>query len=230
MHRLSLPSSQHFSPPYNNIFEQIADKPRQLVRSAIKRLGLFAPNDDLRILNEHLKALHRAIRGRTLTTTGTAFDYGLVSFPPLPGLYEEDILDALPGYGVVPETWWLSVTPQKLYNHPHTALAAFAGNGFGLCANYTDIAACEAEEREMPEHWVYTVEYTNTSIIARLSRMSVARLDYEPYDAEHTLSSFALGHAALESRPDEDVYWAEVLVFLAELPRRFRDEGRPVTV
>ncbi|KAL8646090.1 MAG: hypothetical protein Q9210_006327 [Variospora velana] len=150
-------------------------------------------------------------------------DYALVSFASLPGLYEEDIIDSLRVYGV------LSLTPKNLYSHPHSALAAFAANGFGLCSNYTDVTACEEEESEMPEHWVYTLEYTNTSLDARLSRMSVASLEYEAYDTEHTLPSFDLGYAAFESRPDKDRYWAEVTVFLSRLPRTFQHEG-PITI
>lgn len=80
----------------------------------------------------------------------------------------------------------------------------------------------------MPEYWVYTVEYTNTSIHTRLSRMSVATLEYESYDPAHTLTSFDLGYAAFESRSDKHVYWAEVTVFLSQLPRTFQDEG-PIT-
>ncbi|KAI4149531.1 MAG: hypothetical protein L6R39_002481 [Caloplaca ligustica] len=214
-------------PPYNNIFEKIADKPRQVLRAATKYLGLFPPTDDVRILNDLLKDLHRHILGRS--TTGTSFDYALVSFPSLPGLYEEDILDGLPAYGVLPETGWLTVTPYELYNHPHNAMAAFAASGFGLCANYTDAAACEEEESAMPEHWVYTLEYTNASIHARLSRMSVARLDYEPFNGEHAVTSFDLGYAAYESAPDKHAYWDEVWAFLFQLPQAFWDEG-PITL
>ncbi|KAL8824993.1 MAG: hypothetical protein Q9170_007975 [Blastenia crenularia] len=209
-------------PPYNNVFEKIADQPRQLLRQALKYLGQY-PSKDVRILNNLFKDLHLAILGRS--TTGTRIDYALVSFPSLPGLYEEDILDALYFYGVLPETGWLSAVPPNAYNHPHTALAGFAGCGHGLCRNYTDIEACEAEEAQMPDQVIYTVEFTNTSLQAHWSHMSVARLAYEPYDAASTLTSFDLGYANLAKRSDKDVFWAEVVVFLAQFPRKFQHEG-----
>ncbi len=228
-----LQCTDFYRPPYNNILEQIADKPRQLARSAIKRLGLFPPTADVRILNIHLQNLHRAILGRS-TTTGTAFDYAPVSFLPLSGLCEEDILDALPAYGVLPETSWLSVTPHNLHNHPHTAKTAFAANGLrSLRQRHGHRSVRGGRARDAGALGLHPRIHGTLSILARLSRLSVAKLEYEPSDAdEHTLSSFALGHAACASRPDDDeeaYYWAEVLVFLSELPRRFRDQG-PITV
>ncbi|KAL9025695.1 MAG: hypothetical protein Q9196_005524 [Gyalolechia fulgens] len=204
MLRLSHPSSQHFSPPYSSTVEEIVDKPRQLLRRALKRYGQ-PPSNDVRILNDLLQNLHRAILGRFLMT-GTAFDYALVSFPSLPGLYEEDILDGLFCYGILPETAWISVTP-----------------------NDTHVEACEEEESGMMERAVYTIGYTNTSIHAVLSRMSVAELAYEPYDPARTRTSLDLGYASLDARPDDDVYWIEVATFLAQLPRDFEAEG-PIEV
>ncbi|KAL8935697.1 MAG: hypothetical protein Q9211_004562 [Gyalolechia sp. 1 TL-2023] len=212
--------------PSSNV-EEIVDKPRQLLRRALKRYGQ-PPSNDVRILNDLLQNLHRAILGRFLMT-GTAFDYALVSFPSLPGLYEEDILDGLFCYGILPETAWISVTPYEAYNHPHTALAAYAGYGFGLCRNDTHVEACEEEESGMMERAVYAIEYTNTSIHAVLSRMSVAELAYEPYDPARTRTSLDLGYASLDARPDDDVYWIEVATFLAQLPRDFEAEG-PIEV
>ncbi|KAL8998425.1 MAG: hypothetical protein Q9188_006110 [Gyalolechia gomerana] len=55
--------------------------------------------------------------------------------------------------------------------------------------------------------------------------MSDAELAYEPNDSAGTVTSYDLGYAGQKTRPDEDVYWAEVSRFLAQLPRNFSARG-----
>lgn len=115
----------------------------------------------------------------------------------------------------------MSVTPYKEYNHPHVSRAGYVGYG---CGNLRDGEGFRGEEEE--NLMVYTIEYTNTSIYAHLSRMSPkAELKYEPYNADRTITAFDLGYADLERRTDEDLYWAEIMTFLSQLPYKFQSEG-----
>lgn len=88
------------------------------------------------------------------------------------------------------------MTPREEYNHPHTAMAGYVGCG---CEYSSDSERSHGEVKEEEESvTVYTIQYTNTSIHARLSRMPPAaelKLAYEPYDAARTLTSFDLGYA-----------------------------------
>ncbi|KAL8720536.1 MAG: hypothetical protein Q9181_007897 [Wetmoreana brouardii] len=88
--------------------------------------------------------------------------------------------------GILAETAWVSATHYTDYSQPHFALAGYAGNGFGLCTNYTDVQACDEEEKEMKEELVYTIIYTNTSLHVQLSHLGIAHLAYQPYDAAYT--------------------------------------------
>lgn len=159
---------------------------------------------------------------------GSRIDDVLVSFPFLPGLYEKDVLDALQFENILGPAIWQSVTPYSEYNHPHTAAAAYAGHGLGLCNNYTDIGACRKQEEEMQEEKVYTITYTNNSMHATLSRISALRPEYEAYDPTRAAMSFSLGYSSLGARKEEHYYWAKICVFLAQLPRSFQHDG-PIT-
>lgn len=95
----------------------------------------------------------------------------------------------------------------------------------GLCKNATDEEACREEEWEMPVRVVYTIEYTSTSLHVRIDPLDVAHLRYESYEDAGALTSFDLGTAKRDQRIDKSVYWAEVRVFLAKLPRRWQYSG-----
>ena len=86
----------------------------------------------------------------------------VVTIPHLAALYREDIDDALE------YTELISVGTWPCWNgiggfFPE-ASAVYAGNGFGLCSNYTDVVSCEREgihppPESMPEN-VLSVSYT----------------------------------------------------------------------
>ncbi|KAL9038907.1 MAG: hypothetical protein Q9214_005094, partial [Letrouitia sp. 1 TL-2023] len=222
MYRLSLPSSKHLSPPYQSIWEEIVDKPRQLRRRALRSLG-FPPSHNVAIIADLLKQLHNEILG--YDNLGTRFDAALVTSPNLIALYQEDLIDAIEYFGIMPPTALYSASNRNAYNQPRNALAGFAGNGMGLCKNVTDEEACKEEEGKMPIRLVYTLEYTNTSLHVRIDLLAVAHLQYESYEDGGALTSFDLGTAKRDQRIDKSVYWAEVRVFLAKLPRRWQYYG-----
>ncbi|KAL9038329.1 MAG: hypothetical protein Q9180_003204 [Flavoplaca navasiana] len=242
MERLSLPSSRHFSPPYNNIWERIADTPRQLARRALKKLYLPASRD-VAILSEFLDQITRAVADSFVHVEGAWYPRILVSTPHLVALYQEDILDAIE-YGsekvFLGGAVMMPVT--RGYDQPRTSIAAMAGNGWGLCANYTDVEDCRMEEMEMPERRLWTIEYTDTSLHVQLQTLKLARLEYEPYDQRNTRISFDFNcHASLHGPRPESPYFVpddpnraseryadDMMAFLGDLPRILRDQG-PIT-
>ncbi|KAL8887032.1 MAG: hypothetical protein Q9215_005343 [Flavoplaca cf. flavocitrina] len=208
MERLSLPASRHYSPPYNNFWERIADAPRQLARRALKKLYLPA-SKDVAILSEFLYQITREVADSFMHVEGAWYPRILVSTPHIMALYQEDILDAIK-YGS--EKVYLGgavmMPVTRGYDQPHTSIAAIAGNGWGLCANYTDIEDCRMEEMAMPERRVWTIEYTETSLHVQLQTLKLARLEYEPYDQGNTRTSFDFNcHASLHGPSPESPYF-----------------------
>ena len=257
MERLSLPTSKHYSyeeytlfpletsvdnrarPPYNNIWEKMIDKPRQLVRQAKKALYMPASRD-VAILSSMINELVSTIEyGRNYDVAGAREVQVLVSTPHLIGLYQEDILDAIEYQGV----YLSGIVPRSLtkdYVHPRESIAAMAGSGWGLCSNYTDIKECEREEEQMNPRRVWTIEYTNSSLHVRLETLRLAHLKYEAYNAEDTMTSFVFNcNASLNGGqpggpydpkdPEAgDRYANDMFHFLGSLPRATRDQG-PIT-
>ncbi|KAL8648574.1 MAG: hypothetical protein Q9226_005936, partial [Calogaya cf. arnoldii] len=115
----------------------------------------------------------------------------LVSTPHLVALYQEDILDAIDyASHLLYQGGAVMVPITKGYDQPRASIAAMASNGRGLCPNYTDVEACEREERKMPERRVWTIEYTSNSLHIQLQTLKVARLGYQPYEEQDTQTSF----------------------------------------
>lgn len=231
-----------FSPPYNNIWERIADTPRQLARRALKKLYLPASRD-VAILSEFLDQITQEVADSFVHVEGAWYPRVLVSTPHLVALYQEDILDAIE-YGskkvFLGGAVMMPVT--RGYNQPHTSIAAIAGNGWGLCANYTNVEDCRMEEMAMPERKVWTIEYTDTSLHVQLQILKLARLEYEPYDQRNTRTSFDFNcRASLHGPGPESPYFDpddpsraseryadDMMAFLADLPRSLKDQG-PIT-
>ncbi|KAL8791157.1 MAG: hypothetical protein Q9195_005996 [Heterodermia aff. obscurata] len=229
MKTLSLPSSCHYSPPYNSIWEEIIDKPRQLIRKA-RKAALLPASNTVRVLSDHLRDLHRAIvyNDEGYDNMGLRENAVLVSTPHLIALYEEDILDAIEFQPIVTDLAMTPIDGREGYNQPRESVAAMAGNGWGLCSNYTDRKACEQEESRMPLRRVYTIEYTNTSLHLRLQSISVPRLEYESYRDDSAYTSFSINCHASHSAPNKEDYLNEVFAVLSHLPRTTQDEG-PIT-
>jgi hypothetical protein len=96
IYRLSLESSKHLSPPYNNLAEWSQDYPRQVWRSLRKRLG-YPTSHDVGILGSYLKQLFEMAKDHV---GGEEISRAAASFPFLVGLYQEDINDAMEWDGV----------------------------------------------------------------------------------------------------------------------------------
>jgi hypothetical protein len=177
------------SPPYNSLEEMWDDWPRQAKRSARKKMGLPA-SSDVAVIAKVLKSVadvaESSVKSQLLEISA------LVSFPALPGLYQEDISDAATYIGLRKLGTGLRAT------HPHENVAAYAGNDMGLCENYEDAEKCHEEQEKLPARHVLLVEYTETALIIRLSIMRKAiELSWSHMELN---TSFDLGSA---QSPDE---------------------------
>ena len=121
----------------------------------------------------------------------------IISFPTLPGLYQEDIFDAALFIG-------LHVLHTDSGFQLHELVAGYAGHGFGLCEHYLDQRACEKEEEKLLEHHTILVEYTETALLLH-GRLMDRAVELPDVDGE-TKTFFEVGKGC-------DVYYF-VLEFL----------------
>ncbi|KAI0156555.1 hypothetical protein GGR57DRAFT_463809 [Xylariaceae sp. FL1272] len=166
MRRLSLPSSQHIHEPHHNVGEGFADIPRQMWRSFRRRLGLAASWDAGTLSN-----MISILRAEATVYVGEHISAAGISKPHLIALYTEDVKDAFEHLGLI---------NLELYRHgpgyytlPAT-LAAYAGNGQGLCANYTDYVMCRQEEQQREERFMLAVSYSYHGLLTSQVRLRSA--------------------------------------------------------
>ncbi len=216
--RLSLESSKHLSPPYDNLGGSWDDMPRQYLRKARKSVGLPA-SSDVSILADMLSKLRASVEERV----GPIVSAG-VTTPHLVALYDEDIRDAFEYVG-------LENVAFPVGNPGHHLLwqtsAAYAGYGFGLCPSYKDPMACEDEQRKMPEITVMAVLYTRTALAVSLSIVWSAYSLWEP-DYRYLIDT-ELGYD-MKDRYEHEVYWANVKARLQEMMVENPGYDRPAKV
>lgn len=192
------------SPPYNDQGEYNADLPRQLRRKARKAIGLPG-SDEVGAISTLLKDLRSAVEGHL----GHSIDSAVVSTPHLVALYEEDLADVAE---------YLKLQLQYLpywHNHVKETGAAYVGNGFGLCSNYTDPSSCNAEMKAMPSEDVMAVLYTEEVLTVTLSKMQTAWYMWEPRYRYREF--FFLGHDESHGGPKDEDYWGYVRQALTEI-------------
>ena len=122
------------SPPYTNLRDAFNDRPRQEMRKVRKAIGL-PTSEDVGVLATGLKSLLDAVESYIECKLGSA----AVTSPHLLALYGEDVGDAFDYLNL----YWLRFPVR--YRHLRETSAAYAGYGFGLCSNYTDLRACKDE-------------------------------------------------------------------------------------
>ncbi|KAI0814306.1 hypothetical protein GGR55DRAFT_426072 [Xylaria sp. FL0064] len=193
MLRLSLPSSQHAHKPYDNMGDSISDIPRQIWRDTWKKLGLPCSKDVGK-----LSRMIRALRDQASNFVGEPVSAAAISGPHLAALYLEDIKDAFEYLSLA----YIDLGPSWYFQHISTTLAAYAGNGLGICQDYQDKAACSEEERHMRSKYVLAVGYTHTSLITSLVTVS----DWQYLPERSTLENLRLGY----DYRHEESYWEEV--------------------
>ncbi|KAI1126083.1 hypothetical protein F5Y10DRAFT_245580 [Nemania abortiva] len=193
MFRLSLPSSQHLHQPYENTGESISDIPRQIWRNSRKKIGLPASRD-VGILSNMIHAL----REEATRYVGETVSAAAISIPHLTALYGDDLHDAFEYLSLA----YLDFYPFSNYRPIPASIAAYAGNGLGLCEDYRDTAACGEEEFNIPSQFALAIGYTHTSLTTSQAHVSSA------YYIEETpaLENLRLGYDARH----EENYWDAV--------------------
>ncbi|KAI1324200.1 hypothetical protein F5Y16DRAFT_402607 [Xylariaceae sp. FL0255] len=196
MLRLSLPSSQHFHEPYDDLGKQFQDMPRMMWRQFRKRLGLPA-SWDAGTLSEMIRDLRAEAESHVEEHVSVAG----ISIPHLIALYDEDIIDAFKYISLM----YLEFFPYAdawYYTLPAT-LAAYAGYGLGLCPNITDFDACREMEWQIPKRFVLSISYTHTGLVTSQARLGDAWSIHESPMRE----DLSLG---LNERDHRENYWEDV--------------------
>ncbi|KAI0104170.1 hypothetical protein GGR51DRAFT_522713 [Nemania sp. FL0031] len=193
MLRLSLPSSQHLHKPYKNVGESIRDIPRQIWRDSRKKIGLPSSTDVGTLSN-----MIGALREEATRYVGGTISAAAISIPHLAALYGDDLHDAFEYLSLV----YLDVFPFSNFRPIPASIAAYAGNGLGLCKDYRDASACAEEELNIPSRFALAVGYTHTSLTTSQAHISSA------YYIEEipTLENLRLGYNARH----EENYWDAV--------------------
>ncbi|KAL8711274.1 MAG: hypothetical protein Q9225_007136 [Loekoesia sp. 1 TL-2023] len=202
LHNLSLDSSKHPSPPYNNVGESWDDMPRQYLRKARKAIGLPA-SSDVGALATMLSRLRAGVEEKVGPITSAG-----VTTMNLVALYDEDLHDAFEYVGLDYITFPVGYVGHNIL---YETSAAYAGYGYGLCrsADYrTDPEACKQEQYNMTDEVVMAVLYTDIVLSVSLSVIRSAYALWEP--PYRYLADFDLGYKSNPGMNPEKEYWRAV--------------------
>ena len=220
LQRLSLESSQHPSPPYNNLGESWDDMPRQYLRKARKAIGLPASSDV-----GHLATLLLALRAAVEEQVGPITSAGVTTMN-LVALYDEDLHDAFEYVGLEYITFPVGYVGHNIL---YETSAAYAGYGYGLCTDYkTDPEACTQEQYNMTDEVVMAVLYTDTVLSVSLSVIRSAYALWEP--SYRYLADFDLGYPASVEIGNSLEYWSAVELRLQQIMMKYPGYPRPSKV
>jgi hypothetical protein len=136
------------------------DIPRQYMRDFRKIFGLPV-SSNVAILSSMVRKLAE-MAGPSSST--------IISYPALPGLYQEDIADVATYLGL------RMLSGNHVYA-PHTIIAAYAGHGMGLCESYTDKIKCTEEGLELPVRRTLLVEISENALLLHTKIMREAYCD-----------------------------------------------------
>jgi len=133
----------------------------------------------------------------------------------LVALYDEDLHDAFEYIGLEYLTFPIGWAGHHIL---YETSAAYAGYGFGLCADYTRPKACEEELNAMPRTAVMAVFFTPNVLTVSLSVLKSAYGLWEP-DYRY-LIDFELGYGgedAADAVEDGRGYWEKVKMRLEQI-------------
>ena len=194
------------------MFDYSLDRLWKMLR---RGLGLPSTKDVARM--SRLMAKLQTATGQYL---GEPFPAAVIATPMFPTLCKDDVTEAAQLNRIT------AVSNLKLFTQPRELSAAFAGLGFGICANYTNTKACNAEEDGLPHIETLLVSLSNATLFARRYAMRRALTGYEPETS--LLVNYDLGIDALPSMDDEprkQEYWSRVEGCIIQLC--LRDPGMP---
>lgn len=203
--RLSLDSSQHPSPPYENLGDSWDDMPRQYLRKARKAIGRPA-SSDVGVLADMISQLRTSVEARV----GPVLSAG-VTIPHLVAIYDEDLRDAFEYLGLQYTDFYDGFPGHHML---YETSAAYAGYGFGLCDDYQDSLACHNQESQLNDTVAMAILYTRTALTLSLSIVKSAYSLWEP--SYRYLVDFELGYG-MSNGDDDDGYWGEVRKRLGQI-------------
>lgn len=170
--------------------------PKFFWRNARMNLG-FPATRDAGILSRMIKAL----RMEAERFIGQSMVAAAMSIPQIAGLDEEGVQYAFDYLNLIYIDF-----PFLLASPIHSSATIYAGNGLGLCANYTRPDICLEEEGHLRGSLILAISYTHNSLMA--SEVEIA----SPYwMRENTnIAELTLGYNARHENPDENYYWEKV--------------------
>lgn len=147
-----------------------------------------------------LSNMIRALRDQATNFIGEPIAAAIISVPHLNALYGEDLYDAFEYLSLT----YLEFFPFWNMRPYYSSIAAYAGNGLGLCANYRDVLACEEEESRIEAFYALSVSYTHTSLMTSQARVANARYLQDIPRLEDLYLGYDTGHERGQS------YWDAV--------------------
>lgn len=182
-------------------------------RSINKKLG-WPATTEVGILAGMLASL----RDATNNALASPLDRVAVTHPPIPGLTEYDLSDALEHVGLRPwlashlprpKIGWPPLPEAGLYPEQLTeGRAVFAAHKRGLCEKYQNLWDCKEEEDQMKLEAVMVVGFTKGDLRAEVVRLRA------PFDwnqgIEERLVDFSAGLDAIDNFESHTAYWAHV--------------------
>ncbi|KAF2492929.1 hypothetical protein BU16DRAFT_564231 [Lophium mytilinum] len=213
--RLSLESSaQTPTPPYYNCTAQLSDLPRQWLRY-LRELTHQPASPDAAVLASLLTQLKAATN--TYLGPRGPLEQVFLTTPPLPGLYNEPLLDAADAAGIQMLTlpWYIHRSGDSAQYPVTTINAAFAGMCLGLKG--LNITTPCNEDSESASDAIFSVLFTKHALAAHLTPLASAPHFY----AAKGVVDFTLGSGAKRNAPNRpalpiDVYWRAVRAALRE--------------
>ncbi len=143
-----------------------------------------------------------ALQKEASAFVGQPISAATISIPHLAALYGEDLYDTFEYLSLV----YLEFFPFYDYRPIHSTIAAYAGNGLGLCVDYTNATSCEEEEMHIESLYTLAISYTHASFTASQAHVSNAYyLEETP-----TIEDLRLGYDARHDNPNENFYWESV--------------------
>ncbi|KAF2225241.1 hypothetical protein BDZ85DRAFT_90644 [Elsinoe ampelina] len=213
IHRLSLETSKHIAPPYDNLGDRWDDLPRQELRKWKKRLGLPA-STDVGTLAEMVASLRDAV----VQFTGSGIDSAVTTLPHLVAVYNEDITDAFEHVGLSSPVVWF-------YDHlVYETISAYAGHGLGIFKNFTNAEYTYDHMHDFDSEELLVILYTPDVLTVAVSSVKGAYFLWEPsvrFRLDFDLGSDKLAHFLTPEEIEE--YWSLVGEAIQEiyLARRY---------
>ncbi|PNY23692.1 Uncharacterized protein TCAP_06365 [Tolypocladium capitatum] len=215
MAKLSLLSSRHLAPPYQDNGEYFDDQPRRAVRNALKKLGLPASYEV-----GVLAGVIQHLRSELELAYSIRISEAVFTSSHLLGLYQDDLMDMADHVGIK------YVTPKNQFKPIiwETA-AAYAGYGLGMCEHWEDDDWCRKDFEDIPGITLLAVHYSRNALTVSLVPVRNAIGAFEP-DFLHD-ENFTLGSDAISGYSHPEDYWSGVKDLLLYTMRTFPGFPKP---